>query len=227
MRKLVWCVIAAGVLVGCKNRHDEDQEKLDRAIERAGGIDRAVHHPSTAGTATGMDTRPGIPEGTPLPGAPEHVALSAEEAKAGCDKRVRSACGQLAVYYSIGLFVDKDRKRARDLAKPGCDARDPLSCYALGALYETDPDHPDDKKALELYDTACSGGAPEGCSELGMVYVSGRTSAGPSAQKALDYLHKACAIGDKNSCLQIGMLQGCVTNPESTDPICRRMNKKQ
>jgi TPR repeat protein len=230
------------VLAAC-GKHDDAQDKVDRAIERAGGIERdsdgrvidkhakgpyadpRAGDYSAATNPGGMDTRPGVPAGTPAPGAPEPVMLSPDEAKAGCAKKVASACGRLAVYYTIGIGVPEDKKQAEKLAKPGCDAGDPLSCYAMGALYETDGKPADEAKALDLYEKACTGGTPDGCSELAAVYMSGRTSKGPDGPKAVDYLKKACALGDRTSCLQVPMIQACLDHPTSDDPICKRMQK--
>jgi TPR repeat protein len=243
-------------LVSC-SKHDDAQDKLDRAIERAGGIERdsdgrvidkharaghadpgataSAHGPyadpasGDYGAATnpgGIDTRPGVPAGTPAPGAPEPVMLSPDEAKAGCAKKIASACGRLAVYYTIGIGVPEDKKHAEKLAKPGCDAGDPLSCYALGALYETDGKPADEGKAVDLYEKACTAGTPDGCSELAAVYMSGRTSKGADGPKAVDYLKKACALGDRTSCLQVPMVQTCLDHPTSDDPICKRMQKR-
>lgn len=248
-------LLLAFALVACGNKHDDAQDKLDRAIERAGGIERdsngrvidthtrGGHAPGTAGGAPspyadpasgdygaatnpgGLDTRPGVPAGTPAPGAPEPVMLSPDEAKAGCAKKIPSACGRLAVYYTIGIGVPEDKKQAEKLAKSGCDAGDPLSCYAMGALYETDGKPADEAKALDLYEKACTAGTPDGCSELAAVYMSGRTSKGADGPKAIGYLKKACALGDRTSCLQVPMLQACIDNPTSDDPICKRMQK--
>jgi TPR repeat protein len=244
--KLVALIAGVG-LVAC-GKHDDAQDRLDRAIEQAGGIERdsqgrVIDKHARAGSPNnpyadpasgdyraavnpgGMDTRPGVPAGTPAPGAPEHEQLSVDEAKAGCDKKVAAACGQLAVYMTLGLGVPEDKKKAMALAKPGCDAGDALSCYAVGGLLETNGKPADEAKALELYEKACTGKAPEGCSELAAVYMSGRTSAGADGPKAVDYLKKACALGDRTSCLQVPMLQTCLDNPTSTDPICARMQK--
>lgn len=249
-------LVSALALVAC-GKHDDAQDKLDRAIERAGGIerdsegrvidthghgtdrnghgtDRNGHGPyadpaagdySAATNPGGTDTRPGVPAGTPAPGAPEAVVLSPDEAKAGCAKKIASACGRLAIYYSIGIGVPEDKKKAEQLAKPGCDGGDLLSCYAMGALYETDGKPADEPKALELYEKACTGGISDGCSELAAVYMSGRTSKGADGSKAVDYLKKACALGDRTSCLQVPMLQACLDNPSSDDPICKRMQR--
>lgn len=236
------------VALGACGKHDDAQDRLDRAIEQAGGIERdsqgrVIDKHARGGSPDnpyadpasgdyraaikpgGMDTRPGIPAGTPAPGAPEKEQLTVDEAKAGCDKKVASACGQLAVYYTLGMGVPADRKKAMALAKPGCDTGDALSCYAVGGLLETDGKPADEAKALELYEKACTAKASEGCAELAAVYMSGRTSAGPDGPKAVDYLKKACALGDRTSCLQVPMLQSCLDNPASTDPICTRMQK--
>ena len=151
--------------------------------------------------------------------------LTVDEAKTGCAKKDASACGQLAVYLTLGLGVPEDRKKAMALAKPGCDAGDALSCYAVGGLLETDGKPADEARALELYEKACTGKASEGCAELAAVYMSGRTSAGADGAKAVDYLKKACTLGDRTSCLQVPMLQTCLDNPTSDDPICKRMQK--
>jgi len=248
MKRVVWVSVLAMAALGACGKHDDQQDKLDRAIERAGGIERdsngrVIDKHARPGSPTnpyadpaggdhgvatnpgGIDTRPGVPAGTPAPGAPEKEQLTAEQAKAGCAKKVAAACGQLAVYYTLGLDVPQDRKKAEQLAKPGCDAGDPLSCYALGGLLETDGKPADEAKALELYERACTGGASEGCSELGAVYMSGRTSRGADGAKAVDYLKKACALGDRTACLQVPMIQTCVDHPTSDDPICKRMQK--
>jgi hypothetical protein len=125
----------------------------------------------------------------------------------------------------LGLDVPEDKNKAMQLAKPGRDAGDALSCYAVGGLLETDGKPADEAKALELYEQACTGKASEGCAELAAVYMSGRTSKGPDGAKAVDYLEKACALGDRTSCLQVPMLQTCLDNPASDDPICKRMQK--
>lgn len=245
MKLVAWIAVVA--VAGC-GKHDDAQERLDRAIEHAGGIERdsqgkVIDKHAAAGTPGnpyadpasgdyraavnpgGIDTRPGVPAGTPAPGAPEKEQLTADEAKAGCAKKIASACGQLAIYYTLGLDVPEDKKKAMQLAKPGCDAGDALSCYAVGGLLETDGKPADEAKALELYEQACTGKASEGCAELAAVYMSGRTSKGPDGAKAVDYLKKACALGDRTSCLQVPMLQTCLDNPTSDDPICKRMQK--
>jgi hypothetical protein len=258
----VAALVSVLALAACGNKHDDAQDKLDRAIERAGGIERdseghifdshargrgGAGDPGARGSGAGgpaspyadpaagdysaathpggIDTRPGVPAGTPAPGAPEPVMLSPDEAKADCDKKIASACGRLAVYYTIGIGVPEDKKKAERLAKPGCDAGDPLSCYALGALLEIDGKPADEPKALELYEKACTGGAADGCAELAAVYMSGRTSKGADGPRAIDYLRKACALGERTSCLQVPMLQACVDHPTSDDPICKRMRR--
>jgi TPR repeat protein len=152
--------------------------------------------------------------------------LSLDDATAQCDHHIAAACGQLAFYYARGRHVPEDRKRAAELATPGCTSGDARSCFVLGGLLETEPEvgKRDDARAIALYKKACDAGDAAACAELGMAFFSGRTSAGADPNQAGAYLGKACDLGDDLACTQQGLVQRCLQDPKA-DPMCERMSK--
>lgn len=223
----MWKVLAfACVLAACgKSEREKQQEQFDRAIERAGGIERDEHgrpYKVTPGERARARTsaRP----------TQEYEPLSPQDAKAQCEQKKQSACGEYALYMAMGVGgIPEDRKKAEQLVRGPCETTgEGNSCHALGYLYETGIDGKRDQvKAMELYEKACTAKAPDACGELGLVYFNGnRSPTGGDPEKAVMYLTKACELGDRMSCHQIGIVKGCIANPDAGG-LCRGMAKKK
>jgi TPR repeat protein len=214
-----WLVIAIA-LVGCRKGEDEAQAKLDRQIEEMGGIHRDKSgRPYKDPPPSRRPAPPARPEIDPANCKQGDLAACAiadalgdyptalRQFQKACDAKMLAGCGHLATMLRHGHGIPEDRKRAETLARQGCDAGDGYSCYELGITRETSSAPTPPADVIALYDKACTAGAEEGCSELGMVYHSGRGGAPHDDAKAASYLQKACDLGDHTSCLQVDMVR--------------------
>jgi len=159
-------LLAVVALAGCEDKKArEAQEKLDRQIERAGGIERDNDGRAyKADTGKYTDGRGGSVsnvervEGKAItsmsqlpPDPPETDVTRGEQAefkddKAGaaklykkaCDEKIPGGCAHLAMMQREGGGgVKKDAAKAEQELKGLCDGGDGYACYGVGIIYET------------------------------------------------------------------------------------------
>jgi len=219
--------MACLLLMACKDdRANRAQEDLDRAIERAGGIERDTkgraydshngkYLDSRGGTVApdAITRRPGElppepPETDVTRGNYEEFIGSKQKAlqlyKKACAEKVAGGCANVAL-----MKRDKDPAKAEAESKQLCDSGDGVGCYALGIVYETArlaKSH-DATEVIAVYDKGCALGSYDACNALGMVYHSGRGGAPKDPTKATEALQRGCELGDRQSCLQVGMVR--------------------
>jgi TPR repeat protein len=229
-------IIAVIALAGCEDKKArEAQEKLDRQIEQAGGIERDKNGRAYNGSSGKyLDSRGGkvttservegasideLPKALP-PDPPETDVTRGEVAefhddKAGaaklykkaCDDKVAGGCAHLAMMHREGGGgIKKDPKLAEKKVKELCDAGDGYACYGLGIIYETTYGDKTEE-IIALYDKGCTLKSIDACNALGMLYHSGRSGAPKDKDKAAAALRRGCELGDRMSCLQINMVK--------------------
>src|SRR6185503_7742982 len=159
--------LAVIALAGCEDKKArEAQERFDRQIEQAGGIERDKAGRAYNGSSGKyLDSRGGkvttserveaassdeLPKALP-PDPPEtdvtrgalaefhdDNAGAAKLYKKACDDKVAGGCAHLAMMHREGGGgVKKDPKLAEKKVKELCDAGDGYACYGLGIIYET------------------------------------------------------------------------------------------
>lgn len=158
-----------------------------------------------------------------LGGYPRDPAKGLAMLNASCAKDIAESCGQLAGLYADGVGAAPDINRAVQLHQKACQGGHSPSCTSLatsaklGATAEAPKWHelgcrlgerkscidlarlargaspPDEKRALEFFDLACTEGSAEGCHEAAAL-VKDR------AEQAAAYEKKACELEQKPSC---------------------------
>jgi hypothetical protein len=124
----------------------------------------------------------------------------------------------------ICTAADKERQfnerlQATVALTRACNLKLAGACVALGVSYETgdgigrDLDH-----AGELYRTGCAGGSPQGCYNMGQLYIQAK-----DVGNALPWFRRACDGGEVRSCDIVG--HTCEEQAaEATDPAARAVS---
>jgi TPR repeat protein len=82
-----------------------------------------------------------------------------------------------------------------------CDAKQAKACTALGLRYLGGSGvAADEKRAMESFDRACTGGDGAGCSLLGGILGRGRGAIAPDWPRAYKLSKRGCELGDDNGC---------------------------
>lgn len=207
MRHGRWLFVVIA-LAGCEDKKArEAQEKFDRQIERAGGIERDKDGRAyKAETGAYTDGRGGKVsnservEGQPitsmsqLPADPPETDVTRGETaqfkgdlaeaaslyKKACDAKVAGGCAHLALMHREGGGgVKKDPVLAEKKVKELCDAGDGYACYGLGNIYET----------------TLSNGKPHSADEVIATYDKGCTQKSVDACNALGMVYHSGRSG--------------------------------
>jgi uncharacterized protein len=232
MRHSTIAIAAFALIVSTACRNDEAQTRLDDRLENMGKAAEAPPRtsPETAAPeqSTDVDSLPALEDacrrGDGLACAQSAEAYVAgmivepDQARAallyerGCDLRTQRACAGLARALARGQGLPPDIARGEDLARKACDADEPWGCHELAVMYETVPAlfdrNPRNEQAIVLYQQACDARLTLSCSELAMVFHSGRGGATKDIARARVLLDRACGLGDSMSCRQRDLIAG-------------------
>jgi uncharacterized protein len=142
-------------------------------------------------------------------GAPKSLDQAEKYLSLSCKGGHKSACNSL---YRVGYIfqrgkgdrgekIGKDKVRAMNIWKVGCEAGYGLSCTALGSVYEHGKlVQKDMDKALELYRTGCKGRSIKGCRKVGELIQA------KDPAEALKFFEKSCRWKDSRACAGAGFL---------------------
>lgn len=187
---LALAALSLATLGACDSKKEEMQDKLDKRIEELGRKANGLPPKSPAPVRPSLAPvrpSPALPEAPPPPkDAPPEVLPEVDDP---CNKEGLDAC--------------------RAAAKKACDEGKPYGCFRLGILHETKLDPNENRNnavAIALYEKACAAKHATSCSELGMVYHSGRGGAGRDLDKAIAQLQKSCDLGLRRACIQVGIV---------------------
>jgi TPR repeat protein len=81
----------------------------------------------------------------------------------GCAGSEPFSCGSLGILYASGGPVARNVRRAVPLLEMACERDFAEACAYLGFLYEGDDNRPEDSRAVQTYQKACTLGAEAGC----------------------------------------------------------------
>jgi len=128
-----------------------------------------------------------------------------------CKEGHAGMCGELGLMWERGWGGDKDKAKANEYYKMGCDSAVLASCSALGI--ELTP-----QKELEILDKKCAAGSAFACNNQGhlLLGADGLVPADPA--KARLVLEKGCAAAYGASCRGLAQIWGTgvgVTKDES------------
>jgi uncharacterized protein len=86
-----------------------------------------------------------------------------------CDRGSATGCGNLAIAYENGKYVEKDFQKAALFYDGACSKGAAWACKHLGALYESGKNGlpKDNQEAARLFSKACSAGDASSCAESG------------------------------------------------------------
>ncbi|HZS35791.1 MAG TPA: tetratricopeptide repeat protein [Polyangia bacterium] len=85
--------------------------------------------------------------------------------------------------------------------RKACDAKQGKACTALAVRYlGGNGVAADEKRALELFDRACTAGDGAGCSMLGAIFNRGRGAIAPDYARSYKLSKRGCELGDDNGC---------------------------
>ena len=106
-------------------------------------------------------------------------------------------CNELGDIYFIGLGVDKNEEKAKELYHKACKLK-----YSYGCLNEAN--FYSGKKALEIYKKACNLNNNRGCYQVGYFYEKGNYIQ-KDIKKAKTFYKKACDLGHEKACTKLKM----------------------
>jgi len=110
------------------------------------------------------------------------------------------ACGPPAVQLRPAETCDSGNL---DDCRNRCEKNESRACYRLGWFTEEGQGvKPNRRRALELYDKACTSSYAVACRALGMVYEHGDDDLEPNKKKSEEYYAKACGLGLESACPQ-------------------------
>lgn len=134
-------------------------------------------------------------------GGAKLVAWAAKECAGGMP-----ICVSTGVWYEHGLFVPKQKARAAELYRVGCDNGEEMGCTFLAMMYDDgDGVAKDDPRALELYTRACKGGETTACFNAAVMHENGE-GAPKAVSEAVAFYALACKGGDADGCVSAGNL---------------------
>jgi uncharacterized protein len=136
---------------------------------------------------------------------PREVATAKKYFRMACDGGNGRGCNSLVLLHPEAATKDEIAyviERYRAICDGGGDVE---ACMALGDVYRKGEWLPvDAKRAIELYDRACTANHPMACNNLGAMYVLGQgTKVDP--EKAAALYAKACSIGSREGCINAGI----------------------
>ena len=121
-----------------------------------------------------------------------------------CAKKHAKACIKLGSLYLRGLGVTKDIKKGKQYYQDVCNRGKGIGCYTLAEYYGQ---HGNYKKAISLYDLACTKNYAYGCSYNASAYGFPYHGFVKDLQKAGSYAKKACQL-EKKYCSEVGEMYG-------------------
>jgi len=117
-----------------------------------------------------------------------------------CQDGNARACNDLGVFYSKGLGVSTDLKKALNLYELSCSRGDGAGCYNAGSSYSNGQGVRMDKSAASMfYVKACKGRIVEGCYNLAVLFYKGE-GVPKNSNKAKIFSEIACSNGVKQGC---------------------------
>ena len=109
------------------------------------------------------------------------------------------ACGPPAVQLRPAKTCDSG---SIEDCRSRCDKNESRACYRLGWFTEEGQGvKPSLRRALELYDKACTSSYAVACRALAMVYEHGDDDLEPNKKKSEEYYARACGLGLKEACI--------------------------
>lgn len=131
-----------------------------------------------------------------------------------CKEGYGSSCRTLAMHYASGEGLPKNPEGAAAAYKDAvreltyaCEQHDGDDCSTLGYMYGNGEGIPKDAaQAAAYFEKACNAGDyPDGCSDLGKLYLYGWYGSEKDLPRARAALEKGCTAGSRNACYQLGM----------------------
>ena len=103
------------------------------------------------------------------------------------------------------------------LAQAACDAKNAAACVGLGSMYDAGFGvEQDSARAAALYQLACDGGEPRGCSSYAMLQAQGRGGITRDVDAARKTLDAACANDQWDACTNLAWLLASLPKPDFT-----------
>jgi TPR repeat protein len=126
-------------------------------------------------------------------GAPADPVRAAASYAAACRGGIAADCGVAAWFHVTEV---PDASKAAVLATTGCEAKDEVSCFALGHLQLLGAGVTRDPAAgLARLEAACTAKIPEACGDLGIALAGGVQGVPADPARATPLLKEACDGG--------------------------------
>lgn len=112
-------------------------------------------------------------------------------------------CSKLAYIYYLGIGVSKNKHRASELYKKGCQLNNAWSCVQLANIYKMgDGIEENQKQAQYFYTRACLFKDADQCFELGEYYRS-KPQKHKDWLRAVSYYANACEYDNEKYCMKV------------------------
>lgn len=133
----------------------------------------------------------------------------------------------LAFAVCAGLLACTQSSEEARAPEPTCEEGNAAACNELGIQLLRGPQVSGDwRRAAELFELACDGGAPEGCVRLGWMLLHSAPEGGGlrvDSAAATDLFERACDHGEALGCVRLGELyleeDSLVSDVEPTGPL--------